>query len=1208
MECKYLVKLPDGREIIIPANLNTLSEGNDVLKELITDYYKSPNTENRGLIREYLKKIKVKVDSDLLRIVLENSTVDTFINNFNKRILQEGSIDSLESAIWKWAYSNKDVKTSENKKIKFDSAFKAISQDIDRKYLNVQNILQVIGKKSAFDERQDLKIKIDELSESGIGYDVENAVYNLLKVFNTKEMFRKQIFYPISTLENENDTLVIIDKETNNPLIFYKNGNPLSLFLGLFKYSGLSLNVAELQPIIEAHNKSAQKNENNQIDPNVTIEDFFIGGFLESGEFKEAEIHKLFRYTATANTTINTILDLLNVKTPEIWTKSLVKDAKELMVMLDPKKYGKKIFGFSEEAVQLYNKDRTKNKELVNNLRSRKYIKMLEKESRSFHYSQTKGITFGSEELTKNIVETPSNKVRVTEKPLEDAYNFIKNNIELGKDALMFPIGEFGTWGIPVNVKIDRYGLKVERLVEENGIIETKWFTFKGDSIEIKYKKFESEGTKTVHKIDAQPITENKVIILPENSGDTIDPEIAKVSLVRGATVKRRGKNGQIYTSIVNAVYPGGVWLKGANYEVGFDKFTQIITSYDTFEDQEFTDSNDEKFQYLKNYNSIDANFYIQPGNIIVYTEKGKKRINRVIGSTEKSVYILIKTIDADSKESKHHIKSIPRNLVVKTYFEPIPIDYKNLIEAAKFSIAVTEDNSISSSNYSYFTSYEMASNGDYVILDDSIYQIVDKENNIVGQATANNTLSIEQLKTLSSATTFLTSRDISSDYAIDIIEINNPHILPDKFTNTETEAVYLIKKGESLSSSVLLNSNNFNIGTVAQKSHYYNEDGTPKETLIKDQKEKGFVDVTNEALKIINESRGTNHQKLTIDNKNGYFVRYNKNYKQFDFSSDKYFPEVKRNSLKPGTVIVFKGNDGLSGRKHYRVLSRSENFVTLEYVTFSNSGKIVSIVKELPVDQIMDKIKWFYALYGSNVVSELESPKSNPENYTSRLELLSTVAERARVVFNIPVEITTTSNMKNNQKAKIESTPEYDQNGKLVNTNDKIILNLNNEKSNEYDLVHEYLHLFLIAMKYKDKLGVYEKLLFDYKTWKLKNGTDFQISKINDVIDPSLLEEFFVEDIVKFLQSKNDLPVDNYEVFRDSFTEAISTFDIDQNILSEIESTENPMVILNKRIGDIFKVKSNPMYKSGLITFESNFRKWLSDNIEKNEITVICK
>ena len=99
MKCKYLVKLPDGREIIIPANLNTLSEGNDVLKELITDYYKSPNNENRGFIREYLKKIKVKVDSDLLRIVLENSTVDTFINNFNKRILQEGSIDSLESAI-----------------------------------------------------------------------------------------------------------------------------------------------------------------------------------------------------------------------------------------------------------------------------------------------------------------------------------------------------------------------------------------------------------------------------------------------------------------------------------------------------------------------------------------------------------------------------------------------------------------------------------------------------------------------------------------------------------------------------------------------------------------------------------------------------------------------------------------------------------------------------------------------------------------------------------------------------------------------------------------------------------------------------------------------------------------------------------------------------------------------------------------------------
>ena len=92
-------------------------------------------------------------------------------------------------------------------------------------------------------------------------------------------------------------------------------------------------------------------------------------------------------------------------------------------------------------------------------------------------------------------------------------------------------------------------------------------------------------------------------------------------------------------------------------------------------------------------------------------------------------------------------------------------------------------------------------------------------------------------------------------------------------------------------------------------------------------------------------------------------------------------------------------------------------------------------------------------------------------------------------------------------------------------------------------------------------------------------------------------------------MKSKNDLPIENYNVFKQALIESISTFTTDDSTidLEEIVKSDNPLIILKSKMSDIFPKINNGMYNSNLITFESNFRSWLSDNIDKNKIKINC-
>ena len=105
MNCNYSIKLPDGREIIIPATLNVISENSTTLSKILSAYYNDQSEERINFpvpkeeLIKYLSKNKIDLSIDEITSLLAESSEETFITNINNKIQEKGSIENLERAI-----------------------------------------------------------------------------------------------------------------------------------------------------------------------------------------------------------------------------------------------------------------------------------------------------------------------------------------------------------------------------------------------------------------------------------------------------------------------------------------------------------------------------------------------------------------------------------------------------------------------------------------------------------------------------------------------------------------------------------------------------------------------------------------------------------------------------------------------------------------------------------------------------------------------------------------------------------------------------------------------------------------------------------------------------------------------------------------------------------------------------------------------------
>lgn len=1213
MACYYIIKLPNGGEVRIPATISTITEKNTPkiykeLKVLVDKYYKEETDKGIDAIKDFLKDSGFKVKN--IKKILDASDTNSFIDNLNDKILGMGSndnlADSLRKSLWdsskKLEYTPAEGKTTN---INLSTLLNKLNFKVSKKYFEGIKTDNILNTKNITDINTDLDISIAELEAIGANSSIINSLQNILNSafqFNGKV---NNIFYNINFDTEVNDAVVVFPEESSNPIIFYNGVSDMSLFIGAFKYMASNLDQEKVKAILEKHNKKVIEVHSVKLDKKFDVKKFFTGHF-ENGEFVDPEVNKLFRFRETMFEIVELIVDSVdkNPKGKEI----LLKDFKNLIKFVDPVEYGKEISAKQKVLIETYNGEQRLNKQLTNEIKGRAILPMIESESRNFYYFR------------------PIKKTDISN--VTELYSYLENNVSKGRDLLNVSIikrdkSSFTMAIVPTEFHLVSNGVRVVGFHEKNG----KLIWEKGGLILSNNKDFSisyrqlSDEIPIIYTDDAEeiPLSESIMIVAPTD--EFLPKELVMNSVVRGSKIIYKpakviaGKENNVISNIVKGVYPGelrgnSIVSKGSSRDpyLGEERVIALKTERSLFEDP-FTESSD-KAKILaeldmvyptKDFVPVSKGDYIKSA----FKEKGKDIFyhNKVVAVTDKDVYILIKT-----KTENYSIKAIPKSDIKAIYKEKVNFDLNSIITIGGLHKKVLSDESISSDDFSYTNSYEAAKNGDYLVNEEAnntytIYKVTNKENRegIKLDVVRNMIIAQKYVQIPQELNKFMvvTNRSIYSEQAIDTAELNNVFLTTEakKDGKDYLKVNYYIPKEASIKNLIVLGSGNAITGM-------YKVEGTEKEIP------ENYKDVTNELVQYLNQTRAVKGDGLYVKAMGNYYIRYDASLYKVDFT-----PEHEK-YLKKHTFVVFKNpkNSSKGSTKKYRIIGRSDNELLLEYSVFNKEGKLISIQKRLNLSnsEDLDQIKWFYVMQGSDAHKELsdverqkkssKSSKSKEQLEIDRKELILSVSETFKKIFNIEVQvISKTEKEFINKKAWIETT---------VGGTPKIVININNVNTNTEDLVHEYLHLFLMALKYNATLesqNLYEKVLYDYKeTFSGKSDPKEQekIDFINSSNNWTKIEEYFVEDVSKVINSIGVESLIDYESFLAAFKKSIENL----GLSSVAYDGSSVFSLLNSKMGDIFtKSKKKVLANEGLILFDANFREWLSKQIDDSEIEVIC-
>ena len=1246
MACYYYIKLPGGGQVRVPANFTPITDTDSELyksleNEIETFYDSNKEIKNDSKLIDKLLEFDTGLETNILKSIIKKSNKKNLVENLNKTMKGNTKNMPLIQALRGTTFYKSDkigyLAKNSNKwsSINFNEFLNKLNEPIQKRYLsgvNVKGLLDII---SPTEMIKKLDNKIEETNEIGVGNDGISFIKRLIDSYYKRENRKAKIFYDLEFDSDSYDAIVVKDENLNNDLIFYNTNNDLSLFMGIIKSIGSTLENDKVFEILNEYNNSV--NEKFRIDlSNFSVNKFFIGEFIEENGktiFVDPEFNKLFRFKKSASKVIDNLADLLSnvITRPNESLKTTKDNIIKLFNLTDPDKLVNKASALERKIINQSSEEIIDSIELTQSQKANIILPIIDPERREYHYAKR--------------VEKQFDKI-------EDMYNYIINNIKLEEDLLLVerPNNKLQKtrleYVIPYSIKISGDSLLVSGYNITNGKYNPVSFariplkrqyeieyseekqtrTLKSKEANLVYRKLETKVIPLIEEKDAEKIHSSEAIVIVSEGSEFLPEELIRDAVVRGASITYESeKDKKQHTRVVKQVFPG--LIKGNSFfgkknkeiiepVISEKRVKTIVTHRSLFED-EFTDIDKErKLEILQSHDSISTGkrfFPVQKGDYIQYVEKGKKRYNKVLSVTDDVVYILIKT----SKDN-YLVKPINKLDINEIYKPKHNINVDQIKSLQKVYQDILDDGSsiIKESEYSAFNNYELSSNDDYFLVEKdnllTIYKITNKDKKegiefVINKTTKNLSYRYTNLPDNVEGT-FLTKRNIFSKYAWNIAEINNIYISIEKSNlqpNEEwLEAKYVIPKDLDINELDVLRSGNILRGKVLTKNR---------------EIPSNFKDVTEQLIKILSKDRDVKTPEgLFIKQKSdSYWVRYNASLYQVEYTQD------KEKYLQNGSYIVLKANNQTegrtkSGKKTYRILSRSNDIVTLEYSTFNNDGKLISIFQEIPIKELSDKIKWLYVLKGNNFHQELdedkiaekikEKEKAKKQKLLQGKELLESIREKYKSLFDIEVKIEnhTTGELKN-KKAWIQTGP-------LKKT--VIVLNAGNSKTSEQDLIHEYLHLFLIALKYNntdpDKVGIYEKLLLDYKNSFIgktseNDSKQKRINLINSTNDINLLEELFVEDISKIMleEKYNELEEFNYDNFNSAIESAINSLELESNE----PFPNNILGILNHKMSSIFPtIQKSKIKKNNLILFDTNFREWLDENIKKKKIKVTCE
>jgi len=350
------------------------------------------------------------------------------------------------------------------------------------------------------------------------------------------------------------------------------------------------------------------------------------------------------------------------------------------------------------------------------------------------------------------------------------------------------------------------------------------------------------------------------------------------------------------------------------------------------------------------------------------------------------------------------------------------------------------------------------------------------------------------------------------------------------------------------------------------------------------------YINATQEYIKKHNEKNGIDiltEKKLIVNNTDDG---------QYERKIDSLFPvygftkmtkPVKLNLLNLGSYVQLKGK----GKDLYRIIAATKENVSLEYNRRSYNGNMITINRTIPIDILFgkdeDSIKDYYFIKGNTTkikeVLKLDQFKENKplsKKKLTKIEQLSAFATHLNTVFqefNLEVVIDEKGeDFKPNENAKISD-------GKII---------INGSKANKEHVLHEFLHVFLIHMKYgningKPTYNDYSDFLLKYK--KVLEDSINQSKEIKNATNLDLIEEHFVDTLSKAMINEEDFP-ENMDEFTKLLLNTVSnmglTIDPENLVITDVLDTTIESMLPEKFF------ESNNLFKNNVLIFEAEFRE----------------
>lgn len=906
-KCKYILKLPGGESLQLPASFNAL-EYSSKINKAFSDYIDESDEEKKikkfkelaFLISSNLnitQKPQIEAIKDIITI---SETEDNLYNNINKWVNVLGTYNNVGDAIMNYMRSG-DYEKNMSKLQKF------LGQERTGEYFKNLGLKGLLGISNLREQKNVILNKHQINLETGTG---TSTLKNLLKFINILE---KKESLDSNTLYGTQD-IIIGSAWADENTIMYEMNNDLSLFLGLFKSKASKLTINDIKPYLENLNKALLKLKQQPIDiSNFNINQFFVG-------------------TITNNKiNVSTFEDLINLGLNEDIRKSIdsiigvvaksISDEptlpsiiKSLFWQLSPNSYGKDRLTIEEATQQFDEIERIIDEEYK--LSFVPFHEMVGDEKDKY---------FSAPESIPSI----GNSTDV---------------IRINKDLVLFPTNGITIYGLVKGIYKREDGVAIYgQYRNQFGVIEQLNHVFKPNEL-IKYKYREAP-------ID--PREEGEVVLpidgLKIYSKVDLNQKLIKQLLRKGDTVGNK---------VVIGVYPGFVEVVDANKKASKIYYSKIksITSAKAALDL-YSDNKIEEGSYV----SIEGSD-LSEGDYFYYEDGDIKLWKRILYTNDEEVFSLVKGLSGQIvlATNKNGLKGL-RNVfgeLNSNDIETIDFEYSN-INSSKSKKSSFVDKKLAEEDDLFF----------YMDGDVKKYGKVLNNNKVLTfnrSLTSRLVLSLNDIKN----PTFFTNRDISTKYAMFNVRANHMKISIKEESDSalDEEVEYVVPPGTDVESLILLTDGYFNVGSYKDKAHITKDDiiitdrilkslGKPENSKVfftKESSESSKYEKNLDSLMQINYfnklSKETKH-KLDVLQPGTYFSLYFKSYIGYDIyrivSVDGDLVKVHRNRTNElGTItteMIFTKEQLLdSNATDYQ----PENSIARLYMQHGNS-KIRTILDE---------------------------------------------------------------------------------------------------------------------------------------------------------------------------------------------------------------------------------------------------------------------